>query len=216
MLCLLLLAPTTLVPIISEVGAERRMYLPSLVLVSAMLVYAWQVIPRKILIAVSALLIAALAMISMKRNDEYSSTYEMWRTVVDWRPRGRAPESRSRQMDRGNRRGSVLWKAVSTYQMLSIRVAAALPGTPRCGSHLAPRELPAREADTLSGRGGEATPDQELDRPGHPGKRGRAPVQAHEAFVQALRLDPNNPDLRRNVAISAKTISNLKGRLMIN
>ena len=38
-LCLLLLAPTTLVPIISEVGAERRMYLPSLVLISAILAY---------------------------------------------------------------------------------------------------------------------------------------------------------------------------------
>ena len=67
-LCLLLLAPTTLVPIISEVGAERRMYLPSLVLIAAILVYAWQVIPRKILIATSAVLIGALAVISVKRN----------------------------------------------------------------------------------------------------------------------------------------------------
>jgi len=122
-LCLLLLAPTTLVPIISEVGAERRMYLPSLALISAMLVCAWQVIPRKVLIVTSALLIGTLAVTSVQRNAEYSSTYEMWRTVVDRRPHGRAHLNLAVAANDPGRSCRCCVRRLSTFRMLNIRLA---------------------------------------------------------------------------------------------
>jgi len=209
-LCLLLLAPTTLVPIISEVGAERRMYLPSLALISAMLVCAWQVIPRKVLIVTSALLIGTLAVTSVQRNAEYSSTYEMWRTVVDRRPHGRAHLNLAVAANESGRSGevlSLLRKAVVDFPDAEHPLGERLYQERRYAeaiSHLEtflrvrPTHFQAEAAKQLLIRSWTDLAIQESE-------AGRL-SQAHEAFVQALRLDPNNPDLRRNVAISAAVL----------
>ena len=209
-LCLVLLAPTTLVPIISEVGAERRMYLPSLVLVSAMLVYAWQVIPRKILIAISALLVGALAVTSTKRNTEYSSTYEMWRTVVDRRPHGRAHLNlavAANELGRTEEVLPLLRKAVVDFPDAEYPLGERLYRERRYEeaiSHLEsflrlrPTHFQAEAAKQLLIRSWTDLAIKESE-------AGRLP-RAHEAFVQALKLDPDNPDLRRNVAISEEVL----------
>lgn len=209
-LCLVLLVPTTFVPIISEVGAERRMYLPSLVLISAMLVYAWQVIPRKILIATSAVLIGTLAVTSGRRNVEYSSTYEMWQTVVDRRPHGRAHLNlavAANELGRTNEVLPLLRKAVVDFPDAEHPLGERLYQERRYAeaiSHLEtflrvrPTHFQAEAAKQLLIRSWTDLAIQESE-------AGRS-SQAYEAFVQALKLDPNNPDLRRNVAISAAVL----------
>ena len=207
LICLLLLAPTTLVPIVSEVGAERRMYLPSLVLISAMLSVAWQVIPRKIVIAIVAVVIGALAVTSVKRNTEYSSTYEMWRTVVERRPHGRAHLNLAVAANEAGRTDEVLpllRKAVLDFPDAEHPLGERLYLERRYReaiSHLEtflrlrPTHVQAQAAKQLLIRSWTDLAIQES-------AAGRL-REAHEAFSQALSLDPDNPDLRRNVAISA-------------
>jgi tetratricopeptide (TPR) repeat protein len=211
-LCLLVLAPTTLVPIISEVGAERRMYLPSLAIISVSVVYAWLVIPRKILIAIGAVLIGALAVTSVRRNAEYSSTYEMWRTVVDRRPHGRAHLNLAVAANESGRTDEVLpllRKAVSDFPDAEYPLGERLYRERRYAEAIAhlenflrlrPTHFQAEAAKQLLIR---SWTDLAIQEDG----AGRL-QQAHEAFVQALKLDPGNPDLRRNVAISEKAVTN--------
>ncbi len=94
------LAPTSsVVPIMTEVGAERRMYLPMVALVIAVILagyFGW----RKLTIYgrwVDAIAIVTLAGVSTAlvsatrhRNTEYASALTMWQTVVDRWPHGRA------------------------------------------------------------------------------------------------------------------------------
>jgi Flp pilus assembly protein TadD len=186
------------------------MYLPSLVLVSALLVYAWQVIPRRILIASSAVLIGALAVTSTKRNTEYSSTYEMWRTVVDRRPHGRAHLNLAVAANELGRTGEVLpllRKAVVDFPDAEYPLGERLYRERRFEeaiSHLEtflrlrPTHFQAEAAKQLLIRSWTDLAIKESE-------SGRL-SQAHEAFVQALKLDPDNPDLRRNVAISEEVL----------
>jgi protein O-mannosyl-transferase len=105
----LTLAPTSsLVPIATEVGAERRMYLPlaSLIVLAVVVVFlAWErLIPqssaanRRLLARVGfmggivplAILAIVLASGTIQRNREYASAVTLARTVVERRPHGRA------------------------------------------------------------------------------------------------------------------------------
>jgi Flp pilus assembly protein TadD len=90
----LTLAPTSsVVPIVSEVGAERRMFLP-LAAISVLVVLTAirfeRVAPRKLAIALLAVVVAALAVRTVYRNRDYDSPLDLWRTVVERRPHGRA------------------------------------------------------------------------------------------------------------------------------
>lgn len=96
----LTLAPTTsIVPIASEVGAERRMYLPLAALVVLMVVGGWSALDRvaarsgkrpRLVAMVAAAVVVALAIGTSYRNAEYASPLALWRTVVERRPHGRA------------------------------------------------------------------------------------------------------------------------------
>ncbi|HET9830759.1 MAG TPA: tetratricopeptide repeat protein, partial [Vicinamibacterales bacterium] len=95
----LTLAPTSsVVPISSEVGAERRMYLPLAALVVLVVVLAARALPRAragrnlrlAATAVLALAVAALAFRTVLRNRDYDSAMTLWKSVVDVRPQGRA------------------------------------------------------------------------------------------------------------------------------
>jgi len=109
----LTLAPTSsVVAITSEVGAERRMYLPfaalaTLAVMGGRALIDWGVArtvrlkgpstytkptkPQVIAAAsLTALVLAGLAARTIARNEEYADPLTLWRTVVDRRPHGRA------------------------------------------------------------------------------------------------------------------------------
>jgi len=102
----LTLAPTSsIVPIWSEVGAERRMYLPLAALVVLVVVLLARAAERfkgppegghdvrlkwRVAAAVAAIAVAALASRTVDRNRDFSSPLALWQSVVDRRPHGRA------------------------------------------------------------------------------------------------------------------------------
>jgi Flp pilus assembly protein TadD len=100
----LTLAPTSsIVPITSEVGAERRMYLPLAALVVLIVTLSGILIDRArgrspgrartvmgVAIGVSVVVIAALSVRTIFRNREYQTQISLWESVVARRPQGRA------------------------------------------------------------------------------------------------------------------------------
>ena len=95
------LAPaSSIVPIPSEVGAERRMYLP-LVAVIVLLVSTarWLAarfrapLARTILVASGLFVLLALTTLTIRRNSEYRSGLAIWETVVARYPHARAHEN---------------------------------------------------------------------------------------------------------------------------
>jgi tetratricopeptide (TPR) repeat protein len=100
------LAPTSsVIPIASEVGAERRMYLPATALAALTAVAVALLMERAserrpqqkrnrlICAAGSIAILALLAVQTVYRNAEYASPVQLWQTVVDRRPHGRARAS---------------------------------------------------------------------------------------------------------------------------
>jgi tetratricopeptide (TPR) repeat protein len=89
----LTLAPTSsVVPILTEVGAERRMYLPLAALVVLVVALAARAVERRTKLGIAALtaIVAALAARTVVRNRDYDSALTLWKSVVDVRPQGRA------------------------------------------------------------------------------------------------------------------------------
>lgn len=94
------LAPTSsVIPIASEAGAERRMYLPLAALAILIVVGGraaidrWQLakpMARRGLLAVAAIAVALLAVRTWLRNAEFADPLTLWQTVVERRPHGRA------------------------------------------------------------------------------------------------------------------------------
>jgi len=103
----LTLAPTSsVVPIVSEVGAERRMYLPlaALSVLIVMLVaraidrigppkgghYRWSLYRWRLAAGAVAVAAAALAVRTGYRHRDFTSPLALWQSVVERRPQGRA------------------------------------------------------------------------------------------------------------------------------
>ena len=88
----LTLAPTSsVIPISTEVGAERRMYLPLAALVVLVVVLiARYVRPKRAIAIAAAVAVTALAIRTIERNRDYESGLSLWQSVVDRRPHGRA------------------------------------------------------------------------------------------------------------------------------
>lgn len=108
------LAPaSSVVPIHTEVGAERRMYLPMMAL-SALAVVAASAAMRRVgasralRAAVAAALVAALAAATVERNREYRSAIVMWQTVVARAPHGRARYALAMALRAGGRRDEMM------------------------------------------------------------------------------------------------------------
>ena len=115
------LAPSSSVmPIHTEVGAERRMYLASMAIVVFVVVavhrWAGRTLSasaanrrsRILLIATSLAIIGALAATTFARTAEYASPLTMWRTVVDRWPNGRARWALATQLRAAGRTDEVL------------------------------------------------------------------------------------------------------------
>jgi hypothetical protein len=88
--CFITLAPTSsFVPIATEVGAERRMYLPLAALATLLTIAAYRSLRgRGAAVAIAGLCIA-LGAGTILRNRDYASRLTIARTVVDRRPHGR-------------------------------------------------------------------------------------------------------------------------------
>ena len=94
---------SSIVPVATEVGAERRMYVPLAALVTLGVVFALASIERlraraperarALMIGAAAALavvVTALAARTVLRNAEYASPLTLWQTVLERRPHGRA------------------------------------------------------------------------------------------------------------------------------
>lgn len=85
LLCAILLGPTSsIIPIISELAAERRMYLPSIVIIATLLFFCARFQRTGILLLTTlAILLAARTQL---RSREYRSPVLLWQQVVDLHP----------------------------------------------------------------------------------------------------------------------------------
>lgn len=86
------LAPTSsVIPIATEVGAERRMYLPLIAIVTLLVLGLWRVLPRpRAILAATAIVAIAFGGITYARNRDYHDAVGIWQQVVAERPHGRA------------------------------------------------------------------------------------------------------------------------------
>jgi tetratricopeptide (TPR) repeat protein len=127
------LAPTSsVVPIASEVGAERRMYLPLAALAVLVVLAARFVLVRarsasparhqRLLTAAAVIAVVAgagaLATRTMYRNAQYGDSVALWRSSVQYRPHGRARMAYAQALVRaGQSRAAVseLREAVRDY-----------------------------------------------------------------------------------------------------
>jgi tetratricopeptide (TPR) repeat protein len=113
------LAPTSsIVPIVTEVGAERRMYLPLMALATLAVIAAWSVPGRSpraedgdrraawrgwTLGGLTLAVAGALAAATVARNREYATPLTLAQTIVDRRPSGVAHHMLGEQLGIANR-----------------------------------------------------------------------------------------------------------------
>jgi tetratricopeptide (TPR) repeat protein len=194
------LAPTSsLLPIASEVGAERRMYLPlaGLVVAAVLGLYSWK---RAATLApyVLACVVAALAFGTVQRNREYGSKVALLQTTVDRWPHGRAHYNLALALQAQGRTDETI-----------VQLRAALAEVPQANFALAAEWYARGQFDAAS-----AALQTYLDLPNltHDNVV-RARNLLALSFVQqgklqpavdmlklALQQDPGNPSLHNNLA----------------
>ena len=92
------LAPaSSIIPIPTEVGAERRMYLPLIAVLAVVVLCGWALLQRlrpawtrKAAGAVVVVVLIVLGVSTIRRNADYRSGLVIWQTVLDRRPHARA------------------------------------------------------------------------------------------------------------------------------
>jgi len=182
----LTLAPSSsIVPVLTEVGAERRMYLP-LAAIVALAVAALCRLPASRL-KVHACLIAiavALAVRTIARNSEYDDPVALWRTTVERWPSGRARYSLGTALVEAGRHDegiAELWQAAPDFP-----AAHFVLGTEHYGA----------------GRYAEAERETRAFIDADPGKADRVPghVLLGEIALAENRLEPAAAEFRRVLA----------------
>lgn len=111
-----LLAPTSsFVPIATEVGAERRMFLPLAALLVLACVGAVRLLARapaarqpRVGIAVASAAAALFVALSAYRNTEYANPISIWQTVIDRWQNGRAHYNRGIALRAAGRRAEAI------------------------------------------------------------------------------------------------------------
>jgi tetratricopeptide (TPR) repeat protein len=82
----LILSPTSsFVPIITEIAAEHRMYLP-LAAVAVLVVMGLHALPRLVGVALAGALVAGLSLTTIQRNADYRTELSIWSDTVAKRP----------------------------------------------------------------------------------------------------------------------------------
>jgi Flp pilus assembly protein TadD len=103
----LILAPTSsVIPIATEVAAERRMYLPLAALVALVVAGSWTWLrhrPKAVLLLLLCGAAGSLGLLSARRNLDYRSAETLWRTVVDRHPHWRAHSNLGEALQRAGR-----------------------------------------------------------------------------------------------------------------
>lgn len=100
-----ILAPdSSIVPIVTEAGAERRMYLPLAALAVLLVLAGWWLFARArsiwaashgrpitvVALVMTTVWLTSLAVCTVYRNAEYATAVSVWRSSVERRPHGRA------------------------------------------------------------------------------------------------------------------------------
>jgi tetratricopeptide (TPR) repeat protein len=139
----LMLAPTSsVIPIISEVGAERRMYVPMMALVSLAVPVGWLLLQRLARSAptrsrllnvggggVAAGVVVALALPTIARNERYRDAAALWRDTIEQRPNARARLSLATALMAGGKGAEAIPElrlAVQDYPEAKYALGAAL------------------------------------------------------------------------------------------
>ncbi len=203
----LTLAPaSSVVPILTEVGAERRMYLPLAAVIVAVVIAASRLLApiggrRMVPCAVASLslVVVALTFATIARNHAYASAITLLQTTVDRWPHGRAHFQLA---------GALMDAGRGDEAMAHLR--AAVPDQPLAqywlGSVLFERgqfDDAIRELRGFVGRSGRGSAEQRVA--AHNlialslAQQHDLPHAAQE-FEAALQLDPGNADLHGNLA----------------
>jgi len=131
---LTLLPTSSVVPIASEAGAERRMFLPLAALAILFVIGTWHVVSRlrwaRVVFFITAAGIGvSLAYGTLLRNAEYASPLTLWRTSVERMPHGRSRLAYATQLlESGDRTEAMrqLRLAVESYPPARFDLAAEL------------------------------------------------------------------------------------------
>ena len=200
------LAPaSSVVPIVTEVGAERRMYLPLVALVVLAVLGAraairrWLPPPRQGLAsaAVTAVVGAALAVTSAVRGLDYRDPLHLWQDVIAVRPHGRAYHNLGIVLAARGQNGEALAAYRTAAETLpearySLGYALATAGDDR-GAVVELREFLARRPQDANAPLATNMLGMLL------AKQGAVP-EAIEAFERTLSMRPRDGDARRGLA----------------
>ena len=209
----LTLAPTSsIVPITSEVGAERRMYLPLAALVvlavtarrrSSSIGRATDLPARRrtvygVAIGVCAVVIAALAIRTVYRNREYETPISLWESVVARRPHGRARFALANQFMEAGRHDEAIAQlraAVTDFPDARAGLGTELLVTGEFDEGIAVLEAFVQSNPSAPNR----APARPLIATGYRGLAERSLqqqqfAQAAEQARKSLQLDPQNAD----------------------
>lgn len=196
----LVLAPTSsLIPITTEVGAERRVYL-SLAAVVVLIVWCgWlslrrgsKVLPALVLLGVAG----ALGWTSARRNAEYRSEETLWRSVVERYPHWRAHTNLGEVLQREGRRPDAI-----RHHREALRLD---PAAPEARYNLALDLERNGDLEEAIGHYREYLRLRSNDAPAHNqlgialAKHGRMD-DAVAAYGEALRIDPAAVEAHRNL-----------------
>lgn len=198
------LAPSSsVIPLPTEIAAERRMYLPSAALLSALVVGAWRLLsrlprPRPIAITAAAAVTVALAVGARARLHDYRSSLAIWEDTIRKSPyHSSALSNYGRELVRADRPAEAIPYLRRAIQLRSdVAVMHYLLGWSLLLTKDAKgAEPPLREAIRLA--------------PGTPNAHfalGQALAAlkdwegAAAAFTEALRVDPNDAHSRTELA----------------
>ena len=205
------LAPTSsFLPIATEVGAERRMYLPlaGLVVAAVLGVYRWS---RTTNVApyVLACVVAALAFGTVQRNRDYASKVALLQTSVDRWPHDRAHFNLALALKAQGRTDETIVQlrfAVAEIPQAQFALGSELYGRGEFDAAITALQtyvsLPdLNPADVVKARNLLALAFAQ---------QGQLP-SAVEALQQALQQDPANPDLHGNLAFVLLQQGNFEG-----
>jgi Flp pilus assembly protein TadD len=203
----LTLAPaSSIVPVSTEVGAERRMYLPLMAVVAMAVMLVVRCFDglkargdggSKVRVFAAATIVVLLSAATYQRNAEYKSGVTLWQTVLDrWPPHARAHRNLAAELKLANR---------PEEEIQHLR--AAVSDLPEI------RNLLGLELLAL-GRNGEAASELRLYVRDHPrdadawANLGNAlsAIDRHDEALQAFRtavdIDPNNGLSQRNLGLA--------------
>lgn len=200
----LTLAPTSsVIPIGTEVGAERRMYLPLAAALVLLVLGAWRLATRMraaappLTAAITAVAAIVLGAVTMARHADYQDRLALWQTVVAARPHGRARHNLGIELMARGRRD----EALAQYRLAVADEPAAHYAL---GFALAERGQPD-EAAAHFRRFLEAAPDDALA-PNASTLLGVALARqgdhaaAVDAFRHTLAMRPQDVDAQRRLA----------------